>query len=97
MLYMIYGVDAADAAPRRAAARPAHLQRLQTLREQGRLVLAGPLPKLDAPSLEGGVAGSLILAEFDSLEDARAWFAADPFTEAKVYASVEIHPFIKSV
>lgn len=97
MLYMIYGLDAPDAGPRRAAARPAHLERLHALLAQGRLVLAGPLPKIDAPSLEGGVAGSLIVAEFDSLAEARAWVAADPFSQGGVYASIEVRPFLKSV
>ncbi|MGQ0619300.1 MAG: YciI family protein [Panacagrimonas sp.] len=97
MLYMIFGLDAPDAGPRRAAARPAHLERLHALQAEGRVVLAGPLPRIDAPSLDGGVAGSLIVAEFDSLEAAKAWIATDPFTLAEVYASVEVRPFVKSV
>lgn len=96
MLYMIFGLDAPDAGPRRAAARPAHLERLHGLQAQGRVALAGPLPRIDAPSLEGGVAGSLIVAEFDSLDAAKAWIDSDPFTQAGVYASVEVRPFIKS-
>ncbi|MGQ0698228.1 MAG: YciI family protein [Panacagrimonas sp.] len=95
MLYVIFGLDAPDAGPRRLANRPAHLERIKALHEQGRMAIVGPLPKIDAPSLEAGAAGSLIVAEFDSLEAARAWVAADPFTTAGVYASVEVHPFFK--
>lgn len=95
MLYVIYALDAADVAAQRAASRPAHLQRLKVLHEQGRLVLVGPMPKIDAPSLEGGVTGSLIVAEFDSLEAARAWMADDVYVKAGVYASVDIRPFFQ--
>lgn len=95
MLYVIFGLDAPDSGPKRAANRPAHLERVKALHEQGRIAIVGPLPKLDAPSLEGGAAGSLIVAEFDSLDAARAWIDADPFSKAGVYASVEVRPFIK--
>ena len=95
MLYMIFGLDAPDSAAKRAASRPAHLERVKQMHEQGRIAMVGPLPKLDAPSTEGGVAGSLIVAEFDSLDAARAWIDSDPYSKAGVYASVEVRPFIK--
>lgn len=97
MLYMIHAQDVEGSGPGRAAARPAHLERLHALQAQGRVVLAGPLPKLDAPSTEGGVSGSLIVAEFESLAAARDWIAADPFVQAGVYASYEVRPFIKAL
>lgn len=94
MLYFILGRDSADSLPRRQAARPAHLQRLQTLRDEGRLVLAGPLPAIDAQDPgPAGFAGSLIVAEFESIEAAREWADTDPYVAAGVYAAVEIHPF----
>lgn len=95
MLYVIFGLDAPDSAPKRAAHRAAHLERVKALHDQGRIAMVGPLPRLDAPSLEGGSVGSLIVAEFESLEAARAWIEADPFSKAGVYASVEVHPFLK--
>ncbi|WP_420466717.1 YciI family protein [Panacagrimonas sp.] len=95
MLYVIYGIDAPGSGPRRADARPAHLERLQALHREGRIAMVGPLPVIDAPSLEGGIAGSLIVAEFESLDAAKAWVAADPYTEAGVYASVDIRPFLR--
>ena len=95
MLYVIFALDAPDSAAKRAAARPAHLERVKTMHEQGRIAMVGPLPRLDVPSTEGGVAGSLIVAEFDSLDTARAWIEADPYSQAGVYASVEVRPFIK--
>lgn len=95
MLYVIFALDAPDSAVKRAAARPAHLERVKKMHEQGRIAMVGPLPRLDAPSTDGGVAGSLIVAEFDSLEAARDWIEADPYSQAGVYASVEVRPFIK--
>ena len=95
MLYVIFGLDAPDSGPKRAANRPAHLERLKVLHDEGRMAIVGPLPRIDAPSLEGGAAGSLIVAEFESLDAARAWIESDPFSKAGVYASVEVRPFIK--
>lgn len=93
--YVILGHDADGAGPARAAARPAHLARLQTLSEAGRLKLAGPMPRLDGvPPAEGGVSGSLIVAAFDDLVAAQAWAAADPYVAAGVYARVDVHPFL---
>lgn len=95
MLYAIYALDAPDSAAARAASRPAHLERVKAMHAQGRIALVGPMPKIDAPSTEGGVAGSLIVAEFDSLADARAWIEADAYVKAGVYASIDVRPFLK--
>lgn len=96
MWYLIEGYDGADALPKRALARPAHLQRLHDLRDQGRLLLAGPCPAIDAEDPgPAGFSGSAVVAEFESLEAARAWADADPYVEAGVYARVEVRPFRK--
>ena len=96
MLYAIVARDSEGSLARRRAARPAHLARLEALRGEGRLVLAGPLPAIDAPDPgPAGFAGSLIVAEFASLEAARDWADADPFVAERVYAAVDVHPFIK--
>jgi len=88
MLYMILARDGDDVLERRAAHRPAHLARLHALRDEGRLLLAGPLPRIDAADPgPAGFAGSLIVGE------AQAWAAADPFRAAGVYVEVEVHPF----
>lgn len=94
MLYSIVGQDVANSLADRLAARPAHLERLQALRDQGRLVLAGPNPAIDSNDPgEAGFTGSVVVAEFASLEEAQAWADADPYVAAGVYASVEIKPF----
>ena len=94
--YAIVGEDAPDSLPRRQAARPAHLERLQALKDAGRLVLAGPFPAIDSPDPgPAGFSGSLIVAAFASLEEARAWADADPYVAAGVYARVEVKPFKK--
>lgn len=94
MLYAIISEDVPDSLPRRAKARPDHLARLETLRDQGRLTLAGPCPAVDsADPGEAGFTGSLVIAEFESLEDARAWADADPYVAAGVYAAVTVKPF----
>lgn len=95
MLYVIFGLDAPDSAPKRAANRPAHLERVKALHEQGRMAMVGPFPKVDAPTMDAGACGSLIVAEFESLAAAREWIEADPFSKAGVYASVEVRPFLK--
>jgi len=98
MLYAIIGEDRPDALPRRLASRPAHLARLEQLRADGRLVLAGPFPAIDSPDPgPAGFAGSLIVAEFASLADAEAWAAADPYVAAEVYATVSVRPFRKAL
>jgi uncharacterized protein YciI len=94
MWFMILGRDADDALPRRLAARADHLARLNLLRDAGRLLLAGPLPAIEAEDPgPAGFVGSLIVAEFASLADARAWADADPYVAAQVYRDVEIRPF----
>lgn len=94
MLYVIFSQDVKNSLPLRAKARPAHIERLQTLKEQGRLILAGPCPAIDAEDPgEAGFTGSMIVAEFDSLEDAQAWADADPYIEAGVYQSVIVKPY----
>lgn len=94
MWYVIIGRDVPDSLDARLAARPAHLARLQALQLEGRLRLAGPLPRIDAEDPgPAGFSGSLIVAEFTDLAAARAWAAADPYLAAGVYAAVEVHPF----
>lgn len=94
MWYLILGHDRADSLARRLAARPDHLARLEALRDDGRLLVAGPCPAIDAEDPgAAGFSGSLIIAEFPALEDARAWADADPYVEAGVYERVEVRPF----
>ncbi len=96
MLYAIIGEDVSHSLELRMAARPAHLARLQALQAQGRLILAGPHPAIDCENPgDAGFTGSLIVAEFDSLQDARQWADADPYVEAKVYSKVTVKPFKK--
>lgn len=94
MLYAIIATDVENSLQQRLAARPAHLERLQQLQEQGRLLLAGPTPAIDSPDPgAAGFTGSLVVAEFPSLEAARQWADADPYVTAGVYANVAIKPF----
>ena len=94
MLYCIVSTDVANSLPLRQGARPAHLERLRALQSQGRLVLAGPHPAIDSEDPgEAGFTGSLIVAEFIDLEQAKAWADADPYVAAGVYASVSVKPF----
>jgi uncharacterized protein len=94
MLYMIMGQDVDNSLERRLGARPAHIARLETLRDAGRLVLAGPFPAIDSPDPgPAGFTGSLIVAEFPSLDDARDWADADPYVAAGVYRQVTVIPF----
>ena len=94
MLYAIIATDVADSLQARLAARPAHLERLQQLKAEGRIVLAGPHPAIDSNDPgAAGFSGSLIVAEFDSLESAKAWADADPYIAAGVYAEVLVKPF----
>ncbi len=96
MWYAITGTDRPDSLERRVAARPAHLERLNTLRQEGRLLLAGPFPAIDAEDPgPAGFSGSLIVAGFDSLAAAQAWADADPYVAAGVYAEVVVRPFRK--
>ncbi len=96
MLYAILAEDVPDSLQRRLSARPAHVARLHALRDEGRLVLAGPHPAIEADDPgEAGYTGSLIVAEFESLAAARAWADADPYVAAGVYAAVDVKPFRK--
>ncbi|HZJ94927.1 MAG TPA: YciI family protein [Thiopseudomonas sp.] len=94
MLYAIIAKDYPNSLDGRLAARPAHLARLEALQEAGRLVLAGPHPAVDSPDPgDAGFSGSLIVAEFESLQAAQDWAAADPYAAAGVYAEVLVKPF----
>jgi uncharacterized protein YciI len=93
---MILGRDAPESLAIRRKVRPAHLERVTALRDAGRLLLAGPLPAIDSPDPgPAGFRGSLIVAEFESLEAARRWAKADPYTTEGAFASVEVEPFIQ--
>lgn len=94
MLYAIIATDHPASLAKRLEARPAHLQRLQALQDQGRLVLAGPHPAIDSNDPgAAGFSGSLIVAEFESLTAAQAWADADPYIAAGVYDNVIVKPF----
>lgn len=96
MWYVINGSDVEDSLEQRLSVRAAHLARLQQLKDEGRLLLAGPYPAVDSNDPgPAGFSGSLIVAEFDSLEDAQAWAKADPYVGAGVYADVSVKPFRK--
>ncbi len=96
MWYIIYSSDREDSLEARKAARPAHLERVQVLLEQGRLLVGGPMPNIDSPDPgPAGFSGSVIIAEFDSVEDARQWAGADPYVDAGVYENVDVRPFIQ--
>jgi len=98
MFYVIRGTDVPNSFEKRNAARPAHLARLEQLRDAGRLLLCGPFPAIDAEDPgPAGYTGGLIVAEFDSLEDARAWTQADPYVSAGVYASFDVTPFRRAL
>ena len=93
MWYLIYAEDVADSLSLRQSARPAHLERLQTLRDTGRLLLAGPNPAIDSDDPgSAGFTGSTVIAAFDSLAEAQAWAKSDPYVEAGVYANVSVKP-----
>ena len=94
MLYAIIATDAPDSLDKRLASRPAHLARLEQLKDEGRLVLAGPHPAIDSNDPgPAGFSGSLIVAEFESLNAAQSWADADPYRAAGVYAEVLVKPF----
>lgn len=96
MLYMICATDVDNSLEKRLAARPDHLARLTALQDEGRLVIAGPFPAIDsADPGPAGFTGSLVVAEFQSLEDAQAWADRDPYVAAGVYASVTVKPYKK--
>jgi uncharacterized protein YciI len=94
MRYVIVGTDVPDSLSKRQAVRPEHLARLQTLRDEGRLLMAGPFPAVDNEDpASAGFTGSLIVAEFASLAEAQAWAETDPYRLTGVYASVDVKPF----
>ena len=94
MLYAIIATDVANSLDARLAARPAHLERLNQLKDAGRIVLAGPHPAIDNNDPgAAGFSGSLVVAQFDSLSTAQAWADADPYVAAGVYANVIVKPF----
>ncbi|MCG6873137.1 MAG: YciI family protein [Gammaproteobacteria bacterium] len=94
MWYAIIGEEAPDSLPRRQSARPAHLERVVALRDAGRLLLAGPFPAIDSEDPgDAGFTGSLIVAEFASLEEATEWAQGDPYVSEGVFASITVRPF----
>lgn len=96
MWYAIISEDIENSLEKRASARPAHLDRLHQLRDDGRLLIAGPHPAIDSEDPgAAGFSGSLVVAEFDSLESAESWAAEDPYMAAGVYANVTVKPFKK--
>lgn len=96
MLYAIISQDVENSLEKRKSARPAHLERLETLQNSGKLILAGPHPAIDSENPgPAGFSGSLIVAEFPSLEDAQAWADDDPYIAAGVYKMVTVKPFLK--
>lgn len=98
MWYIIHSSDREDSLEARKATRPAHLERVQVLIKQGRLLVAGPMPNIDSPDPgPAGFSGSTIIAEFDSLDDARQWADDDPYVEAGVYEYVDVRPFIRAL
>ena len=96
MLYTIISQDVENSLQDRLAARPKHLERLIALQDQGRLILAGPHPAIDSNDPgEAGFSGSLVVAEFKSIEEAKTWADSDPYVDAGVYAQVTVKPFKK--
>lgn len=94
MFYCILGRDAPDSLERRKSARARHIERVESLRDQGLLLTAGPMPAIDSPDPgPAGFVGSLIVAEFESLEAARAWAESDPYIQAGAWAGVEVQPY----
>ncbi|QFS86699.1 MULTISPECIES: YciI family protein [unclassified Marinobacter] len=94
MYYAIISEDVPNSLALRMTARPAHVARLEALKAEGRLLVAGPHPAIDSPDPgEAGFSGSLVIAEFESLEQAQAWADADPYIEAGVYQSVSVKPY----
>ena len=98
MLYVIIGEDRVGTLAQRMAARPAHVERLQALQAEARLILAGPCPVTDSPDPgPAGFSGSIIIAEFASLTAAKEWANADPYVAAGVYEKVTVKPFKKAL
>jgi uncharacterized protein YciI len=98
MWYAIMSEDIPGTLDKRLAARPDHLERLTALVDEGRLLIAGPHPAVDSPEPgAAGFTGSLVVAEFDSLESAQAWADADPYISAGVYGNVTVKPYIRAL
>ncbi len=96
MWYAIIATDNPDSLPLRKRVRPAHLERIQALQAEGRVLVAGPHPAVDSEDPgTAGFTGSLLILDFNSLEDAKAWIDADPYTTEGVFASIEVKPFLK--
>lgn len=96
MWYVIIAEDNPDTLEQRLAVRPRHLERLTTLSEQDRLLVAGPNPAIDSENPgDAGFTGSILIVKFDSLENAQEWANKDPYVEAGVYKSVTVKPFKK--
>ncbi len=96
MLYAIISQDVEHSLKKRMLVRPAHIERLNVLKNEGRLILAGPHPAIDSNEPgEAGFTGSLVVAEFDCLEDAQTWANADPYWISGAYANVVVKPFKK--
>lgn len=96
MLYVIYAEDIANSLDKRLSVRPAHLARLQLLSDEGRLLTAGPMPAVDSNDPgAAGFSGSTVIAEFESLDEAKAWADADPYVAAGVYQNVSVKPYKK--
>jgi uncharacterized protein YciI len=94
MLYAIISDDVEDSLQKRLSVRPEHVKRLEALKDEGRLILAGPHPAIDSDNPgDDGFSGSLIVAEFESLEAAQRWADADPYVAAGVYSQVRVKPF----
>ena len=96
MLYVIWAQDVVNSLEKRMAARPDHVARLKQLIDQGRLIIAGPMPAVDSPDPgEAGMTGSMIVAEFTSLDAAKKWAQDDPYVATGVYAEVSVKPYLK--
>lgn len=96
MWYVIFSQDVENSLEQRMSVRPAHLERLQKLQDEGRLLTAGPMPAIDSDNPgEAGFTGSTVIAEFNSLAEAKAWADEDPYVSAGVYANVIVKPFKK--
>ena len=94
MLYSIISEDVENSLEKRLQARPDHLTRLEALKNEGRLIIAGPSPAIDSINPgDAGFTGSVVIAEFDSLDDAKAWAEQDPYIHAGVYSHVSVKPF----
>ena len=96
MLYAFICEDVPDSLPKRKVARPAHLARIEELQAAGRVIVGGPLPAIDSVDPgDAGFSGSLLVAEFDSMEEAEAWLQDDPYVKAGVFASAIVKPFLR--